>query len=434
MPRPRRYRSRRWPILVVVLFAALGVAAAAFGLTWLDRPRDSAATLPTTAVTTATATPTPTPTPTPDPDVSFSLVAAGDVLPHLPVLSSARTADGYDFTPLLAGMDPWVRGADLALCHLEVPIAPTGQAPSGYPIFGAPAQIAADLREQGWDGCSTASNHSVDRGFAGVTATLDALDAAGLGHAGTARSQAEADQPQLYQLQRSGRTITVAHLAATYGTNGMPIDSDKPWSLNLIDTAKIVAQATAARAAGADVVLVSLHCCTEYVTQPTADQVAYAQALADSGVVDLVIGHHAHVPQPVAKLAGGPRGEGMWVAYGLGNYLSNQDQNCCVAETAAGILLSVQFHATGAFPAQGIPAGPVQVADVEWTAITVDRTGGHRVHALVDIAGGSDGLSAQEVAARRARVAEAAGTAAPERTTPLTPTGPDPTVVPRQAG
>ena len=126
-----------------------------------------------TASPSATPTPTPTPTPTADPDVEFSLVAAGDVLPHLPVLSSARSADGgYDFAPVLGPLDPWVQGADLALCHLEVPVTPPGTAPSGYPLFGTPPAIASSLRTQGWDGCSTASNHSVDRGFAGRSRRL----------------------------------------------------------------------------------------------------------------------------------------------------------------------------------------------------------------------------------------------------------------------
>jgi hypothetical protein len=184
---------------------------------------------------------TPTPTPTPDPNAEFTIMAAGDVLPHLPVLSSARTAGGgYDFSPVLAGLDPWVQGADLALCHFEVPVASPGTAPSGYPMFATPAEIAAALRTQGWDGCSTASNHSVDRGFKGVTATLDALDAAGLGHVGTARSAIEQGQPQLCTLERPGQQITVAHIAAAYGTNGMPIDADKPWSVNLIDVPALV--------------------------------------------------------------------------------------------------------------------------------------------------------------------------------------------------
>lgn len=382
----------------------------------------------------ATATNAPTATPTADPDVDLTLVAAGDVLPHLPVLASARTADGYDLAPLLAGLDRWVQPADLALCHLEVPVAPGGTRPSGYPLFGSPAAVAQGLRGQGWDGCSTASNHSVDRGFAGVTATLDALDAAGLGHVGTARSAAEQTQPQLYRLERAGRVVTVAHLAATYGTNGMPVDADKPWSVDRIDVPALVTAATAARDAGADVVVASVHCCVEYRTEPTADQVAIDQQLADSGVIDLVIGHHAHVPQPVERLTGGPGGAGMWVAYGLGNYLSNQDEACCAPGTSSGLLLTAHLRATGAAPAHGVVAGPVRITGVEWTPMTVDRRGGHRLHALADVPQGTGTLSASQVADRAARVRAAAGAQAPERTTPVTSTGPAPVVVPRTAG
>ena len=267
-------------------------------------------------------------------------------------------------------MNPWIQGADLAICHQEVPITPPGTPPSGYPLFATPPEIAAGLKAQGWDGCSTASNHTVDKGFAGVTATLDAFDAVGLGHDGSARSAVEQSQPQLYTLERAGQTITVAHISATYGTNGMPVPADKPWSVNLIDVPAMAAQAAAARAAGADLVIASVHCCVEYQTAPTPEQVAIDQQIADTGQFDLLIGHHAHVPQPVVHLTGGPRGEGMWVAYGLGNYLSNQDGACCNANTDSGLLLTAHVSSSGAFPAEGTEAGPARVTGVEWTAIT----------------------------------------------------------------
>ncbi|GCE76634.1 CapA family protein [Cellulomonas biazotea] len=422
-------------VALLVVLAGLGAAAAALD-PWSRGSAVAGADLgPSDRPVTPTPSPTPTPTPTPDPDADLTIVATGDVLPHLPVLSSARVAGGgHDFAPLLAPLDRWVQPADLALCHLEVPVAPAGTPPSGYPMFGTPAEIAQGLRTQGWDGCSTASNHSVDRGFAGVTATLDAMDTAGLGHVGTARSAAEQAQPQLYRLDRAGQEITVAHVAATYGTNGMPVDADKPWSVDVVDVPALVAAATAARAAGADLVVASVHCCVEYRTEPTPEQVAIDQQLADSGVIDLVIGHHAHVPQPVALLAGGPRGEGMWVAYGLGNYLSNQDEACCSPDTSSGLLLTAHVRSTGAFPARGVEAGPARVTGVEWTPITVDRKGGHQVHALVDIPDGTATLSAAQVADRTARVVAAAGTQAPQRTTPVESTGPAAVAVPRTAG
>lgn len=360
-----------------------------------------------------------------DAGVPLTLVAAGDVLLHTPVLASARTGEGYDFTPLLAPLRPWVAGADLALCHLEVPVAPEGTAPSGFPLFGAPAQIARDLRANGWDGCSTASNHSLDRGLDGVVRTLDALDEAGLGHVGTARTAEEAAAPQVYALERSGRTVRVAHLAATYGTNGVPVPASAPWAVQRIDVGRLVEQARLARESGADLVLASVHCCTEYVSEPTAEQVRIAEALGASAVVDLLIGHHAHVPQPLRRVPGGPGGDGMWVAYGLGNMISNQDAACCTARTDSGLVLT----ATATVP----PTGPVRVTGAEWTALTVERTGGHRVHPLpstrLDRPAGV--LGAPEVAVRHARVREVMGSDAPERVTPATASGPAPRVLPR---
>ena len=368
----------------------------------------------------------PTPTPTPPPDAVFTLVAAGDVLLHEPVIGSARTADGYDFAPLLAPIQPWVAGADLALCNLEVPIAPQGTPTSGYPMFGAPVEIAASLAANGWDGCSTASNHSVDRGLAGVVMTLDALDAAGIGHVGTARTAEEAAAPQVYELVRQEQTIRVAHIAATYGTNGLPIPADAPWSVTLIDTAALVQQAIAARATGADIVVASIHCCVEYVSGATEDQVRVAAELAASGVIDLVIGHHAHVPQPISKVAGGPRGEGMWVAYGLGNLISNQDGACCVARTDSGLLMTATFRK----PLDG----PATVTGVEWTSVTVDRQGGHLVQPLTPAVAAGQGagtLTPADLAARQARVLEAVGAESAERGAPPEPTGPAPVVVTR---
>lgn len=363
-------------------------------------------------------------TPSPAPDVTFTVVAGGDVLPHAPVNASARTPAGIDFAPLLAGTTPFISGADLALCHLEIPVGAPDQRYQGYPRFLAVSAIVPGIVGQGWDGCSTASNHAVDQGMAGVISTLDALRASGVGHAGTARTPEEVGQPQLYQLERGGRTITVAHIAAAYGTNGLPLPAQAPWVLQLIDVDQIVAQATQARLDGAGLVIVSIHAGAEYVTAPTATQRDMAARLGASGQVDLVIGHHAHVPQPIELVPGGPDGTGMWTAYGLGNYLSNQDEDCCVPATDSGLLLT----ATVTQPA----GGPARVTGVEWTAITVDRLAGHRVRlltdALADPSGGS--LTVAQLQARYDRVRDAVGPQAMERTTAPVATGPPPTLIP----
>lgn len=412
-------------MLLAVALASGGVAGAArAGVGPFEDGEDGAGTpvaadpIPTpTRGTPGTATPTPTPTPRPD--AVFTLVAAGDVLTHESVNSAARAGGGYDFASLFAPVQPFIAGADLALCHMEVPVAPPGSSPSGFPMFGAPPELVPGLAAAGWDGCSTASNHSVDRGAAGVVATLDAFDAAGMGHVGTARTTEEAAAPQIYTLYREGQFIRVAHIAATYGTNGLPVPADSPWMVQLIDTAGLIAQANAAREAGADVVVASVHCCVEYTSDPTARQEEIANELAASGAIDLLIGHHAHVPQPVAELPGGPRGEGMWVAYGLGNFISNQGPHAGLsAETQNGLMIVAHLRKP--------EDGPVTVDGVEWTAITVDRAAGHRVESLsaaAAVGAGTGTLSAAQVAERRALVAGVAGSAAAEATAPPTPTG-----------
>lgn len=341
-------------------------------------------------------------------------MAAGDVLTHVPVNQSATSGGVLDYSPLMAGIDPYVAGADLAICHLEVPVAPEGQSPSGYPMFAAPAELVRDIAEAGWDGCSQASNHSVDRKFAGVVTTLDYFDAYRLGFAGTARTAEEAAKVQLYSVREGSRVIKVANISFTYGLNGLPMPSEAPWAVNVFnanaaDAAPIIAAAQEARAQGADVVVASVHCCVEYQTAPTAAQRSLVEQIAASGTVDLYVGHHAHVPQPIELLPGGPQGEGMWAAFGLGNYISNQDTQCCAAQTNSGVLLTATFSVD---PESNVDVG------VEWTAVTVDRLNRHTMYVLREVPDGAGRLSAAEVQARLSRVADAVGPQAPERVTP----------------
>ena len=249
---------------------------------------------------------------------SFTVVATGDVLIHqdLELTAGARQADGsYDFSSVLAPVAPLIRAADLAICHFETPVAPAGGPYRGYPSFAVQPEIIRALAGAGYDECSTSSNHSLDDGTAGLTRTLDDLDAAGIGHAGTYRTQAESQTPRILDVHG----IKVAHIAATYGLNGGGPPGDRPWEVNIApvpDVTVLLAAAARAKAAGAQVVIASLHCCVEYQHDPTAAQVAAVQALLASPDIDLVIGHHAHVVQPFEQVGG------KWVAYGLGNFVA----------------------------------------------------------------------------------------------------------------
>ncbi|MFJ7996289.1 CapA family protein [Streptomyces sp. NPDC096310] len=261
----------------------------------------------------------------PAPQRGFTLVASGDILPHDSVITwgnEAADGDGYDFRPMLAGVKPVVSGADLAICHMETVYGEEEGPFSGYPAFVSPPQLAAGLRATGYDSCSTASNHTLDDGADGVRRTLDAFDKAGLKHTGSARSAAEAGRPALV----TAGGARVAQLAYTYGTNDQPLPDGQPWAVNLVDERRIVADARAARKAGADVVVVSLHWGTEWQTEPDDDQLDLGRRLTASRTggrpdIDLILGTHAHVPQAYEKV------NGTWIIYGMGDQIAGTMAN-----------------------------------------------------------------------------------------------------------
>ncbi|MDJ0346882.1 CapA family protein [Streptomyces sp. H10-C2] len=250
----------------------------------------------------------------------FTLVASGDVLPHTAIIQQAQAdagGSGYDFHQMLAGVKPVVSTADLAICHMETVYGAKGGPFSGYPTFKSPPEVARALKDTGYDSCSTASNHTLDDGADGVRRTLDAMDAVGVRHAGSARTAAEAGKPAL--LKAGG--ATVAQLAYTYDTNGFPQPEGQPWAVNVIEPDRIIADARAARQAGADVVLVSLHWGTEWRDEPDEMQLSVAKKLTAARTggrsdIDLILGTHAHIPQAYEKV------NGTWVVYGMGDQVA----------------------------------------------------------------------------------------------------------------
>ena len=309
---------------MLALVAVALVACAADG-----QPAGETPGLPVPADTTAPATPAPTPTPTPAPEPEpreLTIVATGDVLLHERLWTQARRDGGgtgpsdMDFAPQLAAIAPIVDAADLAICHLETPLAPENGPYQGYPLFSGPPQIVPALVETGYTACSTASNHIFDQGAEGVDRTLDFLDDAGLAHAGAARSEDEAADPTLIEIDTDAGPVTVGLLSYTYGFNGIPYPGGDEWRSNLIDEDAVLAEAAEARDAGADVVVLSVHWGTEYVHEPNEQQLDLAPELIAAADIDLVLGHHAHVVQPIEAF------DGQWVVYGLGNLMHAQNR------------------------------------------------------------------------------------------------------------
>lgn len=247
---------------------------------------------------------------------SFRIAATGDILPHSPVMAQAARNDddgGFDFRPMFADIEPIIAGVDLGLCHLETPLSSDNTSLSSYPVFFSPNEVAEAVLAAGYDGCSTASNHSFDKRTNGVISTLGVIDDAGLGHAGTTDS---GDDPSSWMYDVAG--VKVAHLSYTYGLNGFRLPADQPWLVNVIDEDRILTDAAELRESGAEFIAVSLHWGNEYQSRPSGYQQGIAETLLESTDVDVIIGHHAHVVQAVDVI------NDKYVLYGLGNLISNQ--------------------------------------------------------------------------------------------------------------
>ncbi|MGH3761127.1 CapA family protein [Actinophytocola sp.] len=247
---------------------------------------------------------------------SFTLLATGDVLIHPPLTEQAiKDGDGSrDFTDMFAGVRSAVESADLAVCHLEVPLADARGPFLGYPTFSAPPEVAAGLSATGYDTCSTASNHTFDQGAEGAANTLDLLDGAGIGHTGSARTLKEANTPLVSDVGG----VKVGQVSYTFGFN-LGVEPPERWMGNVLSVDKVLADARAARKAGAQVVIASLHWGDENVSTPSAFQRKTAKRLLSDAAIDLIVGHHAHTVQPFEKI------NGKWVAYGLGNQLARHE-------------------------------------------------------------------------------------------------------------
>lgn len=296
------------------------------------------------------------------------MTVSGDLLWHTPTWQTAaadsKGGQKYNFAPMFGSAAPVLKAADVSICHEEVPLAPPGTAPASYPAFAAPRQVARAIADVGFDACTTASNHSWDRGFAGVRTTLDELDKVHVAHAGTARSAAEAARPTIITASNG---LRLALIEGAYGLNGSTPPASQHWAWTGLDAADLIHRAEAAKRAGADVVIVGMHAGEEYDSQPTEQQIRMARALTASPAIDMVYGHHAHVVQPWTRM------NGKLVIYGVGNLLAQQSTRR--PRAFEGVIARVTFN---------VKSGRATTRRAEFlpTWISSHHDGPVRVHAV----------------------------------------------------
>ena len=250
---------------------------------------------------------------------SLKLIFAGDLMGHTPQHKAALKADGtYDYAPCFRYVKDYIQSADLAIINLEVTLA--GPPYTGYPQFSSPRELTVAAQEAGFDVMTTANNHCMDRGKAGLERTLRVLDTLGIPHLGTYRNREQRDAEHPLILDRNG--FRLALLTYTYGTNGIPAVS--PNIVNLIDTVEMARDLAVARSRGADFVITLIHWGIEYAVKANVEQEQTARWLLEHGC-DAVIGGHPHVVQNFTLDAIPDNGRHPEiVVYSMGNFVSNQ--------------------------------------------------------------------------------------------------------------
>ncbi len=265
------------------------------------------------------------------------LIFAGDIMMHQSQINAAeREDDTFDFSPVFRYISPLLQEADLAIGNLELTLP--GKPPyTGYPNFRSPDTLAHTLREAGFDILVTSNNHSNDAKTDGIVHTIDVLDRQGITNTGTFADSS--DRAARYPLVIEKKGFRIGLLNYTYGTNDPHIP--EPCIVNMIDTVQIKADLKNLYQEDPDIIIAFMHWGDEYHLDENKKQQDLTRMLFKEGV-DLVIGAHPHVAQPV-KLLNEYAPEGLrqgLVAYSLGNAVSGQVRT----NTDMGLLLEVTYR------------------------------------------------------------------------------------------
>lgn len=388
--------------LIVLLIAATGLVI------WLclnfvfDAPAAPLETTIQTAPVTeppvteapTTEPPTEPPTTMPEPEHIIStaaILSTGDLLMHTQILENSVVNGVYDFSGIFPYITEYVTAADYAAANLETTLSGAAKPYQGNPKFNCPDAILDAVQNAGFDMLLTANNHSYDTEQYGFERTLRTVREHGLATLGT---QLSAEEPKFVIQDING--IRVGMICYTYEDS---YNAATPPSLNYnpmnyggyelvncfrhrepeIFCAEMEQRIAEMKAGGAEAILLYIHWGEEYKLAPTNAQTSLAQKLCDLGV-DIIIGSHPHVVEPVELLTSSVDPSHKTVClYSMGNAVSNQRQgnltSITTPHTEDGVLFSVTFskYSDGAVYLEDVQLIPTWVRAADAAGNTVVR-------------------------------------------------------------
>lgn len=262
-----------------------------------------------------------------------SVIFVGDLMCHGPQIESARVltnSDSFDFYETYNYVSKIISSANLAIGNLETVIGGKEIGYSGYPTFNSPIDFVEGIKNAGFDFLITANNHTYDKGKKGLVNTLYELGKLNIPSTGSYKSQVDRDSIRIISVNN----IKIAILAYSYGINGYKLPRDEKYLINIIDTNLIKRDINKAKELKSDLILTYFHYGEEYQKLPNSFQKNMTQFAVKHGS-DLVIGSHPHVIQPIEYFKGNNNLDTGFVAYSLGNFISNQRERY----TDCGIIL-----------------------------------------------------------------------------------------------
>ena len=339
----RKHSGRGLLIAAVVLaaacLAALSIWVFAFDGALPAQPAAAAGSLPgSSSVSTA---PESVSEAEPEPVVTtLHFSASGDNLIHLGLyLEAGRRANnnGYDFSGLYENVAPFYQDYDINWINQETLVTDEYE-PSSYPMFCSPAALGQHMYDIGFRVFSLSNNHSYDKGAGGLSATRRFWASLPEDTVTTGLFAGESDYSNIPLQEVNG--VTIAYLAYTEHTNGLPTPSDAEANVIYTSEESVIQSQIELANTMADLVVVGVHWGTENSHVVNDAQRALGQKIADWGA-DIIIGTHPHVVQSIETLTSAD-GRSVPIAYSLGNFVSLQD----VRDNLVGIILTYDITKT----------------------------------------------------------------------------------------
>ena len=246
-------------------------------------------------------------------DISICMV--GDLLIHLPILDYAKT-EGYNFDFIFENMEKYIKEYDIKIINEEVLIAGTNFSIKGYPKFNSPLELADSVAKAGFNVILKSTNHVNDLGEEARLFDLNNWKKfPNIKVTGSYQNEEESQKITYFEI----KGIKIALLNYCYGSNRLLRNS---YTINKINYDKIKNDINKSKSEGADIIIVMPHWGKEYSLKTNTYQNKWSKIFFELGV-DIVIGTHPHVIQPVEIIEDKDKNRKMYIFYSLGNFINS---------------------------------------------------------------------------------------------------------------